>query len=188
MSSDDEPATGYHRRKDPEGVRAAILAAAAGLARRGGVQSVTLQAVAVAAGVTKGGLLHHFPGKDPLLQALGALALAEFGAELDRLMAADPQPRGRFTRAYVHTALAPQSPPASGIEPDLITALWGEPDLRRQWYDWIATREAQHAATDGDTALKLVRFAADGLWMAINDGIDAQQWLPELIAATRDRR
>lgn len=183
--NDSPSGTGYHRRKNPEGVRAALLAAAADLARRDGVQSLTIQAVAAMAGVTKGGLLHHFPGRDALLNALGDLALTEFGTELDRLMAADPEPSGRFTRAYVRSALAPQAVCGSGVEPQLITALWGEPGLRRQWYDWIAAQEARHAGTDGSPSLKLVRFAADGVWMALSDGIEASAWLPQLLAATR---
>lgn len=180
----NEAATGYHRRKDPAAVRAALLAAAESLAAANGVQSLTIQAVAAAAGVTKGGLLHHFPGKDALIRALQDLSFSAFEAEIDRLMAADPQPHGRFTRAYIRACLAPAPAPAPGASAALITALWAEPDLRRDWHGWMTRQEARHAATDGGTALKLLRFAADGVWLAMNDGQDVQTLLPALLNAT----
>lgn len=166
-------------------MRAAILAEAEALAGRLGVQALTLQAVAEAAGVTKGGLLHHFPGKEALIGALQELCFTAFEAEIERHMAEDPAPAGRFTRAYVRACLMPVADPAPGASAALITALWAEPALRRDWHGWMARQETRHAATDGTPALKLVRFAADGVWMAMSDGVDGAAWLPELIAATR---
>jgi DNA-binding transcriptional regulator YbjK len=56
----------YHRQKQPEAVRRALLEQAARLAVEQGVAAVTVQAIADAAGVTKGGLTHHFPSKQAL--------------------------------------------------------------------------------------------------------------------------
>lgn len=47
-----------------------LLEAAAGIVAAHGVHELTLEAVAAAAGVTKGGLIYHFKTKDDLLAAL----------------------------------------------------------------------------------------------------------------------
>src|SRR5581483_4435078 len=54
------PASAYTRAKQPEQVRRALLDCAATIAMDHGVSGITVQAVAAAAGVTKGGLFHHF--------------------------------------------------------------------------------------------------------------------------------
>lgn len=172
----------HHRRKQPELVRAAILAEAGALAARIGVQALTVQAVAEAAGVTKGGLLHHFPSKDLLVRALQAHAISGFQAAVEGYMAADPQPRGRFTRAYVRTCL---DGAANGPSPMLIAALWADPVLRRDWYAWMARQEAAHAATDGAPHLHQIRFAADGIWLAQTNGTAMEGWMERLLAEAR---
>ena len=63
--------------------RKKILAAAADLAREAGPGSLSLDAVAHRAGVSKGGLLYNFPTKAKLMQALVEDYLAEFEARLD---------------------------------------------------------------------------------------------------------
>lgn len=172
----------HHRRKQPDLVRATILAEAGALAARIGVQALTVQAVAEAAGVTKGGLLHHFPSKDLMVRALQAEAIDAFQSAIAGYMATDPLPAGRFTRAYVRTCL---DGAADGPSPMLIAALWADPVLRRDWYDWMARQEARHAATDGTPQLQQVRFAADGVWLALTNGNDVSDWLDRLLDATR---
>lgn len=60
-----------------------ILAAAAEVARVTGPGSLSLDAVASRAGVSKGGLLYNFPTKAKLLQALVQDYLDEFAAALE---------------------------------------------------------------------------------------------------------
>jgi AcrR family transcriptional regulator len=67
--------------------REKILAAAAAVARETGPGSVSLEAVAGRAGVSKGGLLYHFPSKARLMQALVEHYLAEFQTSLDQAQA-----------------------------------------------------------------------------------------------------
>ena len=47
-----------------------LIDAAAQIVSTQGVQQLTLEGVAAAAGVTKGGLIYHFKTKDDLLAAL----------------------------------------------------------------------------------------------------------------------
>jgi AcrR family transcriptional regulator len=67
--------------------RERILAAAAEVARETGPGSLSLDAVAHRAGVSKGGLLYNFPSKAKLMQALVASYVEEFERELDKSVA-----------------------------------------------------------------------------------------------------
>lgn len=171
-------ASGYHRKKQPEQVREAILRAAGDLAVELGIRVLTIQAVAIRAGVTKGGLMHHFPDKDRLLAALRAEALSGFEAALTQHLTAPEGTPGRFSRAYVETCLSSQ---LDGTH-QLVTALWADPALRSDWYQWLSAQETAHAATDGDLRYKLARLAADGAWLAMTDGADCTAWRDALLA------
>ncbi|PDQ20603.1 TetR family transcriptional regulator [Mesorhizobium sanjuanii] len=63
--------------------REKILAAAADVARESGPGSLSLDAVASRAGVSKGGLLYNFPTKAKLMQALVEDYLREFERALE---------------------------------------------------------------------------------------------------------
>lgn len=76
--------SGYHRKKEPEKVRAELLKAASDLGAKKGLSSITVQAVADLAGVTKGGLLHHFHSKQDLIAGVFAHSLEHLDAEIDR--------------------------------------------------------------------------------------------------------
>ncbi|GIH72373.1 MULTISPECIES: TetR/AcrR family transcriptional regulator [Sphaerimonospora] len=60
-----------------------------------GVQGLTLAAVAERAGVSKGGLLYHFAGKEALIQGMIERLIADF----DALVEAQDEPT--YTRAYL---------------------------------------------------------------------------------------
>lgn len=187
-----ETPSGYRRRKAPEQVRAALLNEAAAIAIELGIAGLTLQAVARAAGVTKGGLLHHFPSKDALIDALIGATFAAYDAALIAMMAEDPVPRGRFTRAYIRACLPDTGASAQIAHAEgeaapppslhLMAALWTDPRLRKEWYERMAALEARHAETDAEPALKLLRFAADGIWIAATDGQDPSPWVETLLA------
>ncbi|MER8371381.1 TetR/AcrR family transcriptional regulator [Mesorhizobium sp. M1409] len=69
--------------------REKILAAAADVARESGPGSLSLEAVASRAGVSKGGLLYNFPTKAKLMQGLVEGYLREFEQALDSARAND---------------------------------------------------------------------------------------------------
>lgn len=62
--------TNYHRKKEPVQNRQQILDAAMQLTSEVGLDSLTLDIVAKRANLSKGGLLHHFPKKDALIDEL----------------------------------------------------------------------------------------------------------------------
>jgi hypothetical protein len=45
-------------------------------------------------------------------------------------------------------------------------ALLVEPRLRQRWRDWVQTRAEEYVGTDSSVDAQIVRFAADGLWLA----------------------
>lgn len=156
----------HTRRKQPELVRRALLDCAARLALDEGLTGLSLQAVAKAAGVTKGGLFHHFPSKEALVEGVFADLLGQFDAQIDALMAQDPEPRGSFTRAYVASGLGPGVLGIDGRWAALSISMVADPGLRRVWTDWLSARLQRHHATDSDPALELARLAADGAWLS----------------------
>src|SRR3546814_4580542 len=95
----------HQRKKQPELVRRSLIDCAARIVAEAGVGGATIQAVADAAGVTKGGLLHHFPSKQILIEALFADLLEQLDAQLDAQLEGeiegDARSYGRFTRASV---------------------------------------------------------------------------------------
>ena len=69
-----------------------------------GAGDLTLDAVAEAAGVSKGGLLYHFPSKDALLTAMIARMVARFDTEHAAALAREPVGSpGRWTRAMLES-------------------------------------------------------------------------------------
>ncbi|WGD48874.1 TetR family transcriptional regulator [Bradyrhizobium sp. CB1650] len=156
----------YTRSKQPEQVRRALLDCAATIAMDHGVSGVTVQAVAAAAGVTKGGLFHHFASKQALIEGLFADLLARVDAEIDAAMAADPKRLGSFTRAYVNAVFTGKAfgfdTPWAALSMVVVT----DPPLRRLWHDWMKARLKRHRTTDGAPGLHVVRLAADGAWLS----------------------
>lgn len=103
-----------------------ILSAAAALARDIGPGNLSLDAVAERAGVSKGGLLYHFPSKSKLLEALVEQHLSEFDAALTEKEKAHSGGRNSLAAAYLDLFVAEQaSPPPSGV----LAAMAENPEL-----------------------------------------------------------
>ena len=156
----------YHRPKQPEQVRRALLDCAAQIAAESGAGAITIHAVAARAGVTKGGLLHHFESKQALLAAVFADLLDQLDREIDRSIESDPKPAGRFTRAYVSACFSDRLLGARSLWAALSVAIVSEPALRALWTAWLDHRLSRHRETDDTPALAVVRLAADGIWLA----------------------
>src|SRR5436190_23026109 len=82
-------------------VRDRLLNAAEQVAIHDGVGSLTLEAVAREAGVSKGGLLYHFPSKSDLIIAIVERLGTRCESEHARALETDSKEPGAFTRAYV---------------------------------------------------------------------------------------
>jgi len=146
--------------------RERLLAAAATVVRREGARGLTLDAVAGEAGVSKGGLLYHFPSKRELVRGLVADWMDRFEAGVDA--DAGPEGTGGWTRAYLRgsdiTRLAPDE---RDLEFSLLSVLIDAPEeldfVRERYTAWQA-RMNRDGIDPVDATL--VRLAADGLWFA----------------------
>ena len=155
----------YSRKKQPQTVRRDLLRNAITLASGQGVSGLSLQQVSDAAGVTKGGLLHHFPSKQALVDAVFDFLMDEFTRALAEAMTPDPEPYGRFTRAYLDLSLVEVK------DLDEWSALWRsvltDPHLSVRWGAWLTEQVELRGSQEAGPALEGVRFAADGIWMGL---------------------
>lgn len=158
-------AEAHKRKKQPEQVRHAIVEAAISIAINTGFDAVTTQAVADAAGVTKGGLFHHFPSRQALIEGMFSTLLQELDAAIDQDIAEDEVAHGCFSRAYVTTFVSGRITQAQSRWNALPFAILMEPSLTRLWGDWLRQRLERHNDTDTGPLLEIIRMAADGYWL-----------------------
>ncbi|PWW24195.1 TetR family transcriptional regulator [Geodermatophilus normandii] len=95
--------------------------------------AVSLDAVAREAGVSKGGLMHHFRSKDELLTALADDLFDRFTRSVeDRVDPGDDEP-GRRLRAYVHATFDDLEAGADAVElATLLATLGSFPEAARR--------------------------------------------------------
>jgi AcrR family transcriptional regulator len=166
--------------------REAILDAAELVLCEHGTQALTLSAVADRAGVSKGGLLYHFPGKEALVQALVHRVIEEF----DALVAAHDDGRpGSFSRAFVEATFEI----LAGSEGDRtrsrwagITAAAADPELIAPLREAMIRWHRRDPGEDADPVTAMVvRLAAEGLWEVV--GQDPGIFDPERYEVLRER-
>ncbi|EYF01792.1 TetR/AcrR family transcriptional regulator [Chondromyces apiculatus] len=156
----------YERKKEPALVRRRLLEHGARLCGQQGVAGLSLQEVAETAGVTKGGLLHHFPSKQALVEAIFDDLMQAFEEIVQREMASDPEPFGRFTRAYINGTLDLIGREDRGGWSALMMSTLTEPSLKRKWVEWLDGHLQQEGRVDADPMLELARYAVDGMWLS----------------------
>lgn len=81
--------------------RDVVLDAAESVILEQGIASLTLEAVANHAGVSKGGLLYHYPSKDKLVEALVRRCVESWGEEHRQAIAKLPPGPGRAIKAML---------------------------------------------------------------------------------------
>lgn len=154
--------------------RGEILQAAGRVVLSQGVGALTLEAVAAAAGISKGGLLYHFATKEDLLSGMVDRLIEMTEERIKRAMARDAGP-GRWTRAYLAACAVDPSgqDPLDRLATALLAAGATDPGLldrlRRHEAAW---NELSRADGLDPTTASIVRLAADGLWMNDLFGIE----------------
>lgn len=136
-----------------------ILAAAEELARVAGPGNLSLDAVAARAGVSKGGLLYHFPTKAKLLQALVEQFLASFDETLREREALNGGAPDSLVHAYLDTLVGEHlchQPPPSG----LLAALGEDPDFLEPVRRFDRSLLDRMKANSSDPTLALIVFLA----------------------------
>lgn len=163
-------------------------AASAVVSARGG-SALTLDAVAAEAGLSKGGVLYHFPTKEALISAM-------IGRELDQVdqaiqLAMDAERAGgggrpgAFARAYVRVSFASLSQggcPVGG----LLAAVANDPSVLQGYRARTETwRDRMGADGVAPCWAEAIRLATDGLYYSrlIGAATPSPEALPALEAA-----
>lgn len=165
--------------------REAILDAAEQVLCHNGAQALTLAAVAKRAGVSKGGLLYHFPTKEALLKGLVARVIEEFDA---RVASSDDGDPGSYSRAFVEATFAI----LTGSEAVRTRRRWAgimaaaEPELTAPLREAMTRWHGRDPGEDADpVTATVVRLAAEGLWEVVAH--DPEVFDAERFAALRER-
>lgn len=141
-----------------------IIQAANDVAVRDGVINLTLDAVAKEAGLSKGGLLYHFPTKEALVAALVDHFARHFENTIDDAQHAASPGAGTFTRSFIEATFE-AFPMPRGVHAGLLTAILLNPELLEDFRAKF-TRWHEQIQDDGldPTMASLLRYAADGIW------------------------
>jgi len=171
--------------------RKSLLAAARSIVAKQGAINFTLESVAQAASVSKGALLHHFPTKKALVEAMVRDLVERFHAACEAQAAKDPDAKGRSARAYVR-AVAAQTEQDSEYFAAMSVAFLSDMSLMHLWRSGVAEAMKIDAAENEDPSDALiVRLAADGIWnsdLYNTYGFESarrKQILDKLVAMTR---
>ncbi len=174
------------------GVRDRLLNAAEQVVACQGVANLTLEAVAREAGVSKGGLLYHFPSKSAMISAIVQRMVCRCDAEQAQAIEADSETGGAFTRAYLAARIQPLSPEEEPVHTALLAAAGTDPQYlgpaRERFIEW--QKQLQTDGIDPATA-SIVRLAIDGLCLcrllglAVPEGELRQAVIDKLLAMTR---
>lgn len=157
----------HKRKKQPDLVRHQLLDVAARLCIEQGMHALTLDAVAKSAGVSKGGLLHHFPSKQALLDALAYACVEDFEKRLSKYLASDHASQStRVARAYLAVIAKNANSSERKHWDNLAALLMTDSGVRTIWNAWFEKYLKENEGDDAPTSCWIVRLAADGLWLS----------------------
>ncbi|NJP66787.1 TetR/AcrR family transcriptional regulator [Streptomyces spiramenti] len=150
--------------------RGRILDAAVRVVERDGITALTLDAAAEGAGVSKGGLIYHFPSRDALLTAIQAhlttrweaLLLAELTVPVEESTPAERTAAYAAVCAGGGTGAADLAFMMESASDPALAEAWSE--LTRRW---VAPPVSAGAA---EIDALVARLAADGLWLGDSVG------------------
>ncbi|MFJ4261667.1 TetR/AcrR family transcriptional regulator [Paenarthrobacter nicotinovorans] len=134
--------------------------------------AITLDKVAREAGVSKPGLMYHFPTRDALMSGLVEHAALQVIQRMSRFLATEPQKASLTERyaAYIKTAAEGQNARAEW-------ALWSHsayiPQLQEAWKRHLGPMLDLPPETPHEQRIRLntARLAAEGLWAAQASGV-----------------
>lgn len=148
----------------PVSARNRLLDAAELIVARDGIGHLTLEAVANEAGVSKGGLLYHFPAKSALISAVIERLIEQCESEQEAAAAVDPEAEGAFLRSYLTVRTKPVDPLNETLRTAVVVALGTDPEYLKPLRERLTTWQAR-LVNDGidPVTASIVRLAIDGL-------------------------
>lgn len=142
-----------------------LLTAASEIVKEEGVVKLTLEAVAQRAGMSKGGLLYHYPSKEALIKGMVEDWTNNYFESILTSVKDDKNVQGKWSRAYVKSTYFD----LENIKHlnSIMAAMFFNPDLLddfRQQYDSLLKK----LNNDGIDPVKttIARLAIDGLWFS----------------------
>jgi AcrR family transcriptional regulator len=156
---------GDKKRKAPGARREAVLDAAEALVIDLGAAHLTMDAVAARAGVSKGGVLHHFPTKSDLIKAMLARLLAVFRSDMEMIERIAGASLKDHLRAWIRL-IQTTDEKLDRVSSALLTAAANEPDLMKPFADMMRDRAARYRQEHASFGPALVILTAlDGYWL-----------------------
>lgn len=153
-----------------------ILDAANAVLRRNGARALTIDAVAAAAGLSKGGVMHHFASKDALVAALVARKLTSLRTGIAECEAEQPPDRTNLAQAMVvHFAKTYCDDEFSRA---LLVASIENPDALNDYRSFVAERLARLSEAEGGRGPGAVVFFAL-LGIAMGRTLGFHEFLPD---------
>lgn len=147
-----------------------IIAAAARVAAERGVQNMTMDAVAEAGGISKGGVFYHFDSKQELLLAMVQKLVDLTEERIDAFRAKD-RDTGNWLRGFIAASVdgkVEERAPYQELSIAFLTAAANDTTLLAPMNNrQAAWREEINSSGIDSAVAHIVRLAADGLW--IND-------------------
>jgi AcrR family transcriptional regulator len=143
----------------------AIIDAAEAVVLEAGASHMTLDAVAARAGVSKGGLLHHFPNKVSLLVAMVKRQIDIHHLTLQRILDGIPEGPSRELKGFILSILYRERERDS-LGASLSAAVAHDPRLNEPVRKVVAEAYARFAS--GGIPFEkaaIIALAADGLWL-----------------------
>jgi AcrR family transcriptional regulator len=150
--------------RDKERTRRAILEAAEQMFSERG-SKVSLADIAVAAGVTKGGLMHHFPNRDALVYGVIEHGILRMWDEVHAHIDLSENRPGKFIRGYVRALTGGSDYLMDIFNPGTLIATLGSSAEVEALYARDAEKWNDAFAADGLpwSRVLVIRSAAEGL-------------------------
>ena len=144
--------------------RDVILDAAEAVVVDGGAPALTLDSAARRAGVSKGGVLYHFPTKDALLRGMVERLIGRTEAVHQAIMASQPEGPNRSLKAYVKNSV---SDPAQidAVSGSLLAAVANDTSLLDPVREFFLRRLPQITADLSFERAAVIHAATEGLWL-----------------------
>ena len=142
-----------------------ILEAASKIVAEKGIFYLTIEAVAVEAGISKGGLLYHYRSKEVLVEKMVEYLAINYKNKIANHAAEDLEEKGKWTRAYLDVTFTKVNQnkdmhagllAAKAVNPTLLSPIH---EVYSEWqYD------IENDGLDPITAT-IIRLATDGIWL-----------------------
>ncbi|HSI66646.1 MAG TPA: TetR/AcrR family transcriptional regulator [Planococcus sp. (in: firmicutes)] len=143
-----------------------ILHAASKIVSERGIFNLTLEATAAEAGVSKGGLLYHFPSKEALVKGMVEHLADNYQRKIADGANNSLEEKGKWTKAYVEVTF---NEPYQNR--DMNSGLLAAKAVNAELLDPIRqlyTEWQEQIENDGIDPIKatIIRLATDGIWLS----------------------